>query len=531
MVDSNRKQVERAMQVLRDSFKKGVTRSYYWRMRQLKQFRKMIVEGRAVLLAALRGDLRKSPFEGYFFELNQLEMEIAEHMQHLKQWMKPERVPTDIFNIISGNGRSSIKRDALGVCCIIGAWNYPVLLTLHPLVGVISAGNCCVVKVPSDKYSGNVASALHKLCSYYLDTNCIRVFEGDRHMTGPILEQKFEHIFFTGGSFVGKMVAEAAAKHFTPVILEMGGKSPCVVDRTADIRVSALRVAQGKWTNAGQTCICPDYVMVHADVADQLIEEFKVALLEFYGKNPQDSPDLARLINEKAFKRVSALVESSRNFVVHGGAYDADDLYIAPTILDFKHDAAAFANAPVMNEEIFGGVLPIYRFRMEDEVFSFVSARDKPLCMYWFSEDKKQIYRARDELTAGAFLVNDCLTHMTNHHLPFGGVGLSGMGQYHGKYTFEAFSHKKAVLEKSTWPDVFFRKFRYPAANRSEGMRNFVFWITYFVQYPYYIIPVKIRPFLMLVFYGLLLHYLLSFNLIRLMVIRCLQVALTALDR
>jgi len=531
MVEANRKQVERAMQVLRDSFNKGVTRSYSWRINQLKQFRKMVVEGRVELLRALHEDLRKPKFEGYFFELNQLEMEIAEHMRHLQEWMKPERVPTDKFNILTGVGRSSIKSDPLGVVCIIGAWNYPVLLTLHPLVGVISAGNCCVVKVPSSKYSGNVARALYKLCSHYLDTYCIRVFEGDRHMTTPILEQRFDHIFFTGGSFVGKMVAKAAAEHFTPVILEMGGKSPCVIDRTADIRVSALRLTQGKWTNAGQTCICPDYVMVHADVADKLIKALKVALLEFYGKNPQNSPDLARLINEKAFKKVSSFVDSSRKFVVHGGSSDVNDLYIEPTILDFRHDAEAFARAPVMNEEIFGGVLPIYRFTKEDEVFNFISVRDKPLCMYWFSTDQRQIYRARDELTAGAFLVNDCLTHMTNHHLPFGGVGLSGMGQYHGKYTFDAFCHKKAVLEKSTWPDVLLRIFRYPKAGRSEEMRNFVFWVTYGVQYPYYIIPAKIRTLLMLVFYGLLLHFLLSFDLIRLVVTACLRVALNALDR
>jgi len=530
MAQTNKEQVENAMQVLRDSFNNGVTRPYSWRINQLKQFQKMVVEGRDELLQALQGDLRKGEFEGYFFELNQLEMEIAEHIQHLREWMKPEPVATDIFNILSGFGQSSIKRDALGVVCIIGAWNYPVMLTLQPLVGVISAGNCCMVKVPSSKYSGNVASALHKLISKYMDTNCIRVFEGDRHMTKPILEQKFDHIFFTGGSFVGKMVAEAAAKNFTPVILEMGGKSPCVVDRTADIRVTALRLTQGKWTNAGQTCICPDYVMVHDDVADQLIEGVKVALREFYGNNPQDSPDLARLINERAFKRVAGLVDSSRKFIVHGGDSDSNDLYIEPTLIDFKNNKTAFAEAPVMNEEIFGGVLPIYRFSEENEVFNFISSRDKPLCMYWFGTDKRQIHRARDELTAGAFVVNDCLTHMTNHKLPFGGVGLSGMGQYHGKFTFDAFSHKKAVLQKSTWPDIALRLFRYPAAGRSESMRNFVFWATYIVQYPRYIIPEKVRPFMMLVFYGFVLRFLLRFNGIRSVVRGCLQMASDALD-
>jgi len=530
MVDTNEEQVQKAMKVLRDSFNKGVTRSYNWRIQQLKQFQKMVVEGRGDLLNALQGDLRKGEFEGYFFELNQLEMEISEHIQHLEEWMKPEPVSTDIFNILSGNGQSSIKRDALGVVCIIGAWNYPVMLTLQPLVGVISAGNCCLVKVPSNKYSGNVAQTLYKLCTKYLDTNCIRVFEGDRHMTKPILEQKFDHIFFTGGAFVGKMVAEAAAKNFTPVILEMGGKSPCIVDRTADIRVTALRLTQGKWTNAGQTCICPDYVMVHADVADKLIEGVKVALYEFYGKDPQQSSDLARLINKRAFKRVSALVDSSRKFAVHGGDFDEKDLYVEPTLLDFKDNMKAFTEAPVMNEEIFGGVLPIYRFNKEDEVFNFVSSRDKPLCMYWFGTDQRQICRARDELTAGAFVVNDCLTQMTNHKLPFGGVGLSGMGQYHGKYTYEAFSHKKAVLQKSTWPDIVLRLFRYPAAGRSEAMRNFVFWATYIVQYPRYIIPARIRPFLMLVFYVMVCRYFLSFKVIRGVVQSCLRIAADALE-
>jgi len=531
MAQTNKEQVERAMKVLRESFNKGVTRPYSWRIKQLKQFLKMVVEGRGQLLDALQRDLRKGKFEGYFFELNQLEMEISEHVKHLRKWMKPEPVSTDIFNILSGNGRSYIKRDALGVTCIIGAWNYPVILSLQPLVGVISAGNCCIVKVPSCKYSGNVASAIYKLCSKYLDTNCIRVFEGDRHMTKPILDQKFDHIFFTGGSFVGKMVAEAAARNFTPVILEMGGKSPCVIDRTADIRVTALRLTQGKWTNTGQTCICPDYVMVHDDVADQLIEGVKVALREFYGNYPQESPDLARLINERAYKRVAGLVDSSRKFVVHGGDGDAKDLYVEPTLIDFKNNIRAFAEAPVMNEEIFGGILPIYRFTNEDEVFKFIRSRDKPLCMYWFGTDKRQIYRARDELTAGSFVVNDCLTQMTNHKLPFGGVGLSGMGgHYHGKFTFDAFSHKKAVLEKSTWPDIVLRIFRYPAAGRTEPMRNLVFWVTYYVQYPRYVIPDMIWHFLKIVFYGFILRLLLSFTIIRSVVRICLEMVTDALD-
>jgi len=529
MVLTNKEQVEGAMKILRDSFNKGVTRTYSWRMRQLLQFQRMVVEGRGELLKALHGDLRKGPFESYFFEVNQLEMEISEHIKHLREWMKPEPVPTDIFNILSGKGRSFIKRDPLGVTCIIGAWNYPVLLTLQPLAGVISAGNCCMIKVPSSKYSANTAGSIYKLCSKYLDTNCIRVFEGDRHMTNPILELNFDHIFFTGGSFVGKMVAQAAAKNFTPVCLEMGGKSPCVIDRTANIRVTALRLTQGKWTNTGQTCICPDYVMVHHEVADQLIDAVKVALREFYGNYPQESPDLGRLVNERAYKRVAGLVESSRKFVVHGGDSDSKDLYVEPTIMDFKKDMKAFAEAPVMNEEIFGGVLPIYRFTNENEVFNFIASRDKPLCMYWFGSDMRQINRARDELTAGSFVVNDCLTHMTNHHLPFGGVGLSGMGQYHGKYTYDVLSHKKAVLVKSCWPDILLRPFRYPAAGRTAEMRNFVFWATYLVQYPRYIIPDMVWHFLKLVFYGCLLRFLLSFAIIRSVVLICLEIAKEAL--
>lgn len=400
--------------------------------------------------------------------------------------MTPESVSTDLLNI---PGSSFIKRDPLGVCCIIGAWNYPVLLTLQPLVGCIAAGNCALVKVPSNKYSKATSRVIADLCKRYLDPSAIKVLEGGRDMTQAILKCRYDKYFFTGGSYVGKMVYQAAARELTPAILELGGKSPCVVDKSCNLRVTALRLCQGKWSNAGQTCIAPDYLLVHEDVADELFAEMEAVTKSFFGQEPQSSSDFGRLINERAFNRAAKLIESSSKFIKFGGQTDRGDKYIAPTVLDFGSDATAFAEAPVMKEEVFAPIMPALRWKNFDDVLEFVQEREKPLSFYLYANDNTLVQRAINESTSGAFVCNDCLVHMSNHKLPFGGVGHSGMGCYHGKFSFDAFSHKKACMVKPAWADILLRLFRYPQAGRSEKFKLLLFRVTYAVQYPYSLLP------------------------------------------
>lgn len=508
------RQVQESVDVLRKTYKTGKTRSVAWRREQLLAFRRMCVEGREVLCDALKQDLHKCKFEAYFFEVNQLEAEINDHLDHLDEWMAPERVSTDLLNL---PGRSFIKRDPLGVCCIIGAWNYPVLLSMQPLVGCIAAGNCALVKVPSDKYSKATSRALADLCGKYLDTDAIRVVEGDRHMTQAILKCRYDKYFFTGGSFVGKMVYEAAARNLTPAVLELGGKSPCVVDKSADIKVTAYRLCQGKFVNAGQTCIAPDYLLVHEDVADALYDELERCVRKFFGKNPQASDDFGRLINVRAFDNAKKLLDASAKNLRFGGTADRDEKYISPSLYDYGTDAAAFSAAPLMQSEIFAPMLPALRWKNFDDVVEFVVSREKPLSFYMYANDDRLTRRAYEETTSGAFVCNDCLVHMSNHKLPFGGVGNSGMGAYHGKFSFDCFSHKKACMIKPAWADILLRLFRYPQAGRSESVKRFVFTVTYLVQYPYTLIPriPFLRFFLKGLVYAMIFNWLLSFDLFR----------------
>lgn len=308
-------------------------------------------------------------------------------------------------------------------------------------------------------------------------------------MTSAILKCRYDKYFFTGGSFVGKLVYQAAARELTPAILELGGKSPCVVDRSCDLRVTALRLCQGKFANAGQTCIAPDYLLVHEDVADALYAEMAAVVKQFFGSDAQKSDDYGRLINDRAFKRVQKLLDASRKFVKFGGGSDASDRYVEPTVIDFGTNMRAFKDAPVMQEEVFAPLMPALRWRNFEDVLKFCASTEKPLSFYMYANDKSLVRRAYESTTSGAFVANDCLVHMSNHELPFGGVGHSGMGSYHGKYSFEAFSHRKACMLKPAWADLALRFFRYPQAGRSEKMKKFVFNVTYLVQYPYAVLP------------------------------------------
>jgi len=290
----------------------------------------------------------------------------------------------------------------------------------------------------------------------YLDKKCVRVFEGDRHMTQAVLEEKYDHMFFTGGSYVGRMVAESAAKHLTPTVLELGGKSPCIVDKSADLTVAAKRVSWGAFLNCGQTCIRPDYLMVHADVADEFIKRLRESTKDMFGPDPQQSDYFGRLINERAWQRVNELIQKCgvKPEMIYGGKASQRDKYIEPTIIDFGSNEDAFRSSPVMQEEIFGPILPVLRYRSIDSVIRWIRAHDKPLSLYCFTTDSRVRERILTETSSGSCDINDCMMHMTNENLPFGGIGKSGMGAYHGKQSFGTFSHRKSVLVKTNYLDL-----------------------------------------------------------------------------
>lgn len=426
---------------LRATFASGRTRDVAWRKEQLRALRRLLTEREADLLDALRIDLGKPAIEAFLTELAFVRAEIDDTLKHLDRWVRPERVGIPVRQ---RPGRGRIHRDPLGVVLIIGPWNYPVQLLLAPLVGAIAAGNCAVLK-PSE-VSATVSGALARILPEYLDRDACRVVEGAVTETTALLEQRWDHVFYTGNGTIGRVVMGAAAKHLTPVTLELGGKSPTYVDASANLAVAAKRIAWGKFLNSGQTCIAPDYVLVDRSVADAFIEALGAAVEEFYGDDPQTSPDFGRIINERHFARIAALVDGvGAGTPAFGGTRDEDDRYIAPTAL-----VGTDPSARVMQEEIFGPILPILPVEGVDEAIRFVNDRDKPLALYVFAESKRIVERVLTETSSGGVCVNATLYHLVPPTLPFGGVGESGQGAYHGRSTFETFSHRKSVLRKPT---------------------------------------------------------------------------------
>ena len=380
---------------------------------------------------------------GYITEVNVVEHEIQTAIDHLDDWMAPTSVVNNLLNL---PGKSFVYKDPLGVVLIIGAWNYPVQLSLAPLVGAIAAGCCAVLKLPSDKYSAASSRAIAQCVEGYLDQGAIRVVEGDRNATQAVLAQRWDKIFFTGGCFVGKMVAEAAAKHLTPTCLELGGKSPCIVDKSADLDIAAKRICWGAFMNAGQTCVRPDYLLVHASVADAFIAKFKAAIETMYSKDAAATEWFGRIVNERAAQRLAEVLTEDKQYVVHGGETDTAACFVAPTVLDFGADEEAFAKSASMKDELFGPLSPILRYSDTSAVTAFVNAREKPLGLYVFTTDNTVRDTVLRDTSSGAADVNDVIMHMTNDELPFGGVGNSGMGAYHGERSFLQFTHEKAVL-------------------------------------------------------------------------------------
>lgn len=435
------------MQRLRHSYISGLTRPLTWRLEQLKQLKLMLQEHEADLLSALASDLGKSKAEGWLTELGYLNSDIDYTSKHLSKWMRGKRVSQPLM---AWPGKSYLHPEPLGVVLIIGAWNYPLQLLLSPLVAALAAGNCAVVK-PSE-LAPKTADVIAKLLPDYLANEAVQVVTGGAETAQELLAERFDHIMYTGGGRVGRIVMEAAAKHLTPVTLELGGKSPAVVLDDADITTAARRITWGKWLNAGQTCIAPDYVLVAESKREALIIELKKSVEEFYGKDASDADDYGRIVNEQHWERLVNYLDHGT--VVHGGEYDRQQRFLAPTILtDVVEDS------PVMEEEIFGPILPVLSIPNLASAIEFIRERDKPLALYGFSASARSLKQLTEQTHAGNQCNNDTLMFMLNPELPFGGVGPSGMGRYHGKFGFDTFSHQKAVMQRPFWFDP---KFRYP---------------------------------------------------------------------
>jgi aldehyde dehydrogenase (NAD+) len=426
---------------LRRYFQTGATRPLSWRLSQLDALEHLLMEREQDIIAALQADLRKPETEAYLSEVAAIQSELRFARKRLARWMRPERVSTPL---VAQPGRSFVYREPLGVVLIIAPWNYPFQTVVLPMLGALAAGNCVVVK-PSE-VAAHTSALLAEWLPKYLDRDAVKVMEGGVPETTALLREKWDHIFYTGNGTVGRIVMEAAAKHLTPVTLELGGKSPCIVDETADLDTTAKRIVFGKFFNAGQTCVAPDYVLVQESVHDALVNRLVATIREFYGDDPQKSPDFGRIINERHHARLTRLLDGMS--VVTGGVTDTPDRYIAPTILrDVREDD------PVMQEEIFGPILPVISVLTVDDAIAYINRGPKPLALYVFSRDKRAQERVIASTSAGGSTVNHVWLHLGVPHLPFGGVGDSGTGAYHGRHSFETFSHRRAVLKKPALPD------------------------------------------------------------------------------
>ncbi|XP_026321136.1 aldehyde dehydrogenase, dimeric NADP-preferring isoform X1 [Hyposmocoma kahamanoa] len=431
--------IPETVQKAHDAFNRGVTKPMEWRRKQLKSMLRMYEENQDAMVEALRKDLRRSKMEALLLEVDYLINDLKNTLHHLDEWAKPVRPSKTIVNMLDD---VVIYNDPYGVVLVIGAWNYPLQLLLLPMSGAIAAGNAVVVK-PSE-LSVNCANFIAEMLPKYLDNDAVLVVEGGPKETTELLQQKFDYIFFTGGTGIGKIVYEAATKSLTPVTLELGGKSPVYIDNTVDIVVSARRILWGKFINAGQTCIAPDYVLCSKEVQDKFVEAAKKVLYEWYGEDPQKSPDLCRIVNSRHFSRLQSLLDASVNKIVVGGKTDAQDRFIEPTIV-----ANVTEKDKIMEGEIFGPILPIVPVENAYEAIKFINAREKPLTMYIFTTNATVRDSLLNNTSSGSVCCNDTVMQMGVDTLPFGGVGHSGMGAYHGKATFDTFTHKKSCLIKN----------------------------------------------------------------------------------
>lgn len=427
-------------------FRSGATLDVRTRKANLVAFEKAVLKWEKPLCEALWKDLHKSYEESYIAEVSILLGEIRTHIRNIGKWTRPQRRPTPMKLFPS---RSKIISEPLGTALIISPWNYPVQLLLTPLVGVISSG-CTAVLKPSP-YVPEVSDVIEKMIRDTFPEEYVAVVQGDRDVNTALLEQRWDMIFFTGSPSFGRAVMAAAAKNLTPVVLELGGKSPCIIDKDADIEVAAKRVAWGKSLNAGQTCIAPDYLMLHKNIKDKFLLELEKAFRELLGDDPHKSEHFVRIVNDAAFERLKGYLADGE--VVFGGKTDKGERYFSPTVLDHVSP-----DSPVMQEEIFGPIFPVQTFSSLDEVIRFVSMREKPLALYYFGSQGDKVLK---HTTSGGSCINDVIMHIANENVPFGGVGMSGMGSYHHKRTFDVFTHYRSVISTPTWIDLPFRYMPY----------------------------------------------------------------------
>ena len=432
----------------KDFFRSGKTLSASFRKAQLKKLLDAIYRWEQPLCEALKKDLHKSPEESYMTEISMVRGEIRNQLRHLESRMRRRRVSTPLAHFPC---RGYELMEPYGSVLIVSPWNYPVQLLLSPLAGAIAAG--CTAVLKTSPSVPEVSSVLRRMVEETFDPEYVALFEGHREVNEELFSQRFDLIFLTGSPALGKVAMRAAAEHLTPLVLELGGKSPCIVDAEADLKVAARRIAWGKTLNAGQTCIAPDYLLLHEDIKDAFTQAFRQALEELHGPDIAASEHYARIVDDKAFRRLQSYLSQGR--IIAGGRCDAAGRFIEPALLD-----GASPDSPVMQEEIFGPVFPVLTWRRPEEVVDFVRSREKPLALYYFGNPEAG-RRIVASCSSGGACINDCIMHIVNERLPFGGVGNSGMGSYHGKYSFEAFSHRRALVVTPTWPDLPFRYMPY----------------------------------------------------------------------
>lgn len=438
----------------------GIGSDYDFRMANLRRLREALKKHKNKLIEALREDLGKSAFESVMTEIALTESELSYTVKNLKNWMKPKRVRTPLMVL---PGKSYVYPEPYGVSLIISPWNYPVLLPLVPLISSIAAGNCSVLKL--SELSPNASEAVGSMLKKTFEPCYIAAVFGGPEVAGALLAEKFDYIFFTGSVRVGKIVMKAAAENLTPVTLELGGKSPCIVDKNADTDLAAKRIVWGKFLNAGQTCVAPDYILAHEDIRERLVEKMKFYIERFYTAAPLENPDYPKIINKAAFDRILSLINKDKT--VYGGGFNEASLKIEPTIMSDITE-----NDKVMESEIFGPILPIIKYSSLKDAEDFINSRPKPLALYVFTSDKKAEENIIEKISFGSGCVNDAVLQIGSPYLPFGGVGMSGMGRYHGKFGFDTFSHQKGILKKAAYLDIPLRYF--PAGDKANYIDKFI---------------------------------------------------------
>ncbi|OFY50868.1 MAG: aldehyde dehydrogenase [Bacteroidetes bacterium GWF2_49_14] len=441
MEDTSAQTIRETLNSQRAFFATNQTKNLNFRLEQLRRFKAAIKKFEKPITVALWKDLHKSAEEAYLTEISMVMQDLDNHIRHLKRWAKPKRVPTP-FHLLPS--RSRIYYEPLGVALVLAAWNYPFQLLMNPLIGAISSG-CCAMLKPSP-YTPHVAGVMEELIRDTFRPDYVSLVQGSRKVNAILLEQRFDFIFYTGSPAVGKVVMRAAAESLTPLVLELGGKSPCIVDREANLEIAAKKIAWGKTINAGQTCIAPDYLFVHRSVKEELLVKIIAHFDRTYGQDVHKSPWYPRIVSHSALERLQKLL--LHGTIIYGGRVEHADRYMAPTIIDDIQP-----DFPIMQEEIFGPILPVLTFDRIEEVYSFVNSREKPLALYYFGNPSRG-REVLDHTTSGGGCINDVLLHIANHNLPYGGIGNSGLGHYHGHHSFLAFSNSRSYVLSPTWFDL-----------------------------------------------------------------------------